>query len=226
MARAELSSIHAELRRRYEATPRAIEGDLVELAKGERGCLGDGLTALGVLLIVVFGALAFVSGVGQGYALIGAGLFVTGFILSTRGQARSTRTRRIALTSGALVRGQVVKGRPDLWERESVTGPAIVVFTTDPARRFDGALLSAVAGRLKALTPESGSADERALATELQRELVEGIVPLPASLTGDAEYTVLLATTIVDTHRLPGGRLTDGVLLLIVDPQREFVEHV
>ncbi|MCA9719269.1 MAG: hypothetical protein H6713_03230 [Myxococcales bacterium] len=218
---------HGELRRRYEETPRTIDGELVDLAKGERGCLGDGLIALGVLLIALFGFVGLFFGVGQGYALVGAGLFIAGFLLSTRAQAISTRVRRAALTSGPLVRGQVVKGRPDLWERESVTGPAAVVFSVEPRGRFDGALLERVAARLRALEQAEGLPPEQEdVARQLRRELIERVIALPDSLVGEDAPSVYLATVIVDTHRLPAGRLTDGALTLIVEPSVEFVEHV
>ncbi len=215
------------MRRRYEQTPRTISGDLVELAKGERGCVGDGMIALGVLLIAAFGFIGLFFGVGQGYALIGAGLFIVGFLLSTRAQAISTKVRKKALTAGPLVQGQVVKGRQDLWERESVTGPAAVVFSVDDGERFDGALLKRVSDRLLALEEQEGLPPEQEdVARQLRRELIEKVVALPDSLVQAEGRTVYLGTVIVDTHRLPAGRLTDGVLTLIVEPSVEFVEHV
>ncbi|MCA9695149.1 MAG: hypothetical protein R3A51_13790 [Nannocystaceae bacterium] len=215
-----------ELRRRYEGTPRALDEDLSALAIGERGCLGDAITVLGVVVIIGFGALMYLTGGGQGYVLIGAILFVTGFLLSTRAKAQSTGIKRRALSAGPLVLGKVVKGREDLWGSEPVMGPAVVVFSTAEARRFDAPFLEAVCARVKALDGAADVPAEQAeVARQITRELVEGVIRLPASLVEDAA-PVFLATTIVDAHRLPQRRLTDGTLPLIVAPELGVVEHV
>jgi len=118
----------AELRRRYAATPRALDDDLQNLAVGDRGCLGDAMAGFGALAIVVFGILAFIAGQGWGYMLIGGVMFVVGYGLSTHARGVSTQVRTQALTSGPLVLAKVIRGPEELWSAQTVGAPASVVF--------------------------------------------------------------------------------------------------
>ena len=96
----------ATIRSRYEATPRTLDTDLQRMARGDRGCLGDGLAGLGGVAMVVFGVLASFGLVGWGFMSAGALLLVTGFLMSAAATARSGPLRRKALTDGPLVLAQ------------------------------------------------------------------------------------------------------------------------
>ena len=91
----------ATTRSRYEATPRALDPELLRMARGDRGCLGDALAGLGGLAIIVFGVLASFGLLGWGFMSAGALLLVTGFLMSAAATARSGPLRRKALTEGS-----------------------------------------------------------------------------------------------------------------------------
>jgi len=205
----------AELRRRYAATPRALDEDLQNLAIGDRGCLGDAMAGLGAFAIIVFGILAFIAGQGWGYMLIGGVMFIVGYGLSTHARGVSTRVRTEALTSGPLVLAKVIRGPDELWSKQTVVAPASVVFCADPERAFDRELLTEVHDRL------AGSAEVQALA----KDYIKGVYTIPESLTG-GQGQVFAATVVINGHRLPAGRLTDGFVPVIVSPSRSFVEHI
>ncbi len=209
----------AELRKRYGATPRQLDDDLQNLAQGDRGCLGDAMAGVGALAIVVFGILAFMAGQGWGYMLIGGVLFLLGYGLSTRARGVSTKQRTRALTAGPLVLAKVVRGPEELWSADTVVAPATVVFCTEPSRAFDRKLLANVCDALKA-----GVADPQ-LAKLVGQEFIEGVHAIPEALTG-GQARVFVATAVINGHRLPAGRLTDGFVPVIVAPELGFVEHI
>lgn len=215
----------ATIRSRYEATPRTLDTDLQRMARGDRGCLGDGLAGLGGLAIIVFGVLASFGLVGWGFMSAGALLLVTGFLMSAAATARSGPVRRKALTEGPLVLARVVQGDPALYEPGDAVLPARVVFAAAPERRWDSALLRELGQKLQQLhragvTP----ADQAAVAAVLRDANRTETVRLPPSLAGAEEAYV--AVVAVDARRLPGRRLEDGELTLIVDPSSGFAEHV
>lgn len=215
----------ATIRSRYEATPRTLDTDLQRMARGDRGCLGDGLAGLGGLAIIVFGVLASFGLVGWGFMSAGALLLVTGFLMSAAATARSGPVRRKALTEGPLVLARVVQGDPALYEPGDAVLPARVVFAAAPERRWDSALLREFGQKLQQLhragvTP----ADQAAVAAVLRDANRTETVRLPPSLAGAEE--AYLAVVAIDARRLPGRRLEDGELTLIVDPSSGFAEHV
>ncbi len=215
----------ATIRSRYEATPRTLDTDLQRMARGDRGCLGDGLAGLGGLAIIVFGVLASFGLVGWGFMSAGALLLVTGFLMSAAATARSGPVRRKALTEGPLVLARVVQGDPALYEPGDAVLPARVVFAAAPERRWDSALLRELGQKLQQLhragvTP----ADQAAVAAVLRDANRTETVRLPPSLAGAEE--AYLAVVAIDARRLPGRRLEDGELTLIVDPSSGFAEHV
>ncbi len=208
-----------ELRRRYGKTPRRLDEDLVNLAQGDRGCLGDAMAGVGALSIIVFGILAYLSGQGWGYMLVGGVLFLVGYGLSTYARGVSTKQRTTALTSGPLVLAKVVKGPEALWSADTVVAPATVLFCSDPQRAFDRELLAKVGERLQAQVGDPG------LAKVLSKDYIDGVYAVPQSIT-DGQDQVFVATAVINGHRLPAGRLTDGFAPVIVKPEFGFVEHI
>lgn len=215
----------ATIRSRYEATPRTLDTDLQRMARGDRGCLGDALAGLGALAIVVFGVLASFGLLGWGFMSAGAVLLVTGFLMSAAAAARSGPLRRKALTDGPLVLARVVQGDPALYEPGDAVLPARVVFAPAPTRRWDGALLRELGQKLQQLQRAGTTpTDQVAVAAVLRDPNRVETVRLPPSLAGAEEAYV--AVVAVDPRRLPGRRLEDGALTLIVDPASGFAEHV
>ena len=215
----------APIRSRYEATPRVLDADLQRMARGDRGCLGDALAGFGGLSIIVFGVLASFDVLGWGFMMAGTLFLLVGFVLSAVAQVKSGPRRRTALTAGPLVLARVVAGDPALYEPSDAVLPARVVFSADPAKRFDGALLRALAVRLQALQrADTTPPDQAAVAAVLRDANRAETVRLPASLAGDDE--AYLAVVAVDARRLPGRRIDSGELTLIVDPRSGFAEHV
>lgn len=215
----------ATTRSRYEATPRALDPELLRMARGDRGCLGDALAGGGALATIVFGVLASFGVVGWGLMSLGVLLLVVGFFLSAAATARSAPMRRKALTDGPLVLARVVQGDPALYEPGDAVHPARVVFAPAPARRWDGAYLRGLAQQLQRLrNADVTPPDQAAVAAVLREANRVETVRLPASLAGADE--AYLAVVAVDARRLPGGRLEDGELTLIVDPTSGFAEHV
>ena len=215
----------ATTRSRYEATPRALDGDLERMARGDRGCLGDVVAGLGALAIVVFGVLASFSYVGWGFMMIGTLMLLAGFVLSAAAQVRSAPQRRRALTEGPLVLARVVAGDPALYEPGDAVLPARVVFAPAAQRRFDGAFLRGLGQRLQALqSADTTPPSLAAVAAGPRGPNKVDTVRLPPALAGDDE--AYLAVVAVDQRRLPGRRIEDGELTLIVDPRSGFAEHV
>lgn len=215
----------ATTRSRYEATPRALDGDLQRMARGDRGCLGDLVAGLGGLGIIVFGVLASFELVGWGFMMVGTLMLLVGFVMSAAAQVRSAPQRRLALTEGPLVLARVVAGAPALYEPGDAVLPARVVFAPAPARRFDGEFLRGLGQRLQALQrADVTPTDLAAVAAVLREPNKVDTVRLPPALAGDDE--AYLAVVAVDQRRLPGRRIEDGEVTLIVDPRSGFAEHV
>ncbi len=215
----------ATIRSRYEATPRTLDTDLQRMARGDRGCLGDALAGLGGLAIIVFGVLASFGLLGWGFMSAGALLLVTGFLMSAAATARSGPLRRKALTEGPLVLARVVQSDPALYQPGDAVLPARVVFAAAPERRWDGRFLRELGQRLQQLhRADATPPDQAAVAAVLRDANRVETVRLPPSLAGaDEAYVAVVA---VDPRRLPGRRLEDGELTLIVDPSSGFAEHV
>lgn len=220
-----MSDALAPVRQRYEATPRALDDDLMRMARGDRGCLGDALTGAGGIGMVLFGVLASFEVLGWGFLIGALVLMLVGFFMSAAAQAKSAPLRRKAITEGPLVYGRVVQADPALYEPGDAVLPARVVYVAEPSRRFDAAYLQALGQKLQALARQDAPAPELAAAWAVLREpsRVE-TVRLATSLS--PEVTAYLSVVSVDQRRLPGRRIDDGRVALIVDPSSGFAEHV
>ena len=238
-----MSSMTA-LQRRYEATPRTIDDELQGLARGDRGCLGDLVSGLGAVMLVggaILGAMEMVS---FNVAYAGCAIWIGGFVWGTYSQTVSGRARKAALTAGPLVMGVVLRRAGWLGRPGKRVGRAVVLFSTDPARRFDRDWLDAAAGAVEqALEQGQGGAwaellrDEEAFGMHALAEL-ELDEP-------DAAQALYLAAMIVHPERLEGGylgyvedqeagerdadldaQLRAPTVLAIVEPDTQFIEQV
>ena len=215
----------ATTRARYEATPRALDAELLRMARGDRGCLGDALAGSGAVVIIVFGVLGSLGMLSWGYMLVGTLMLLVGFVLSSVAQVRSAPQRRLALSEGPLVLARVVKADPVLYEPGDAVLPARVVYAPASERRFDGEFLRTLGQRLQALDRAEGTPPDLAAALAVLRQPNRAeTVRLPSTLVGDDE--VYLAVVSVDARRLPAGRIEDGEITLIVDPRSGFAEHI
>ena len=211
----------ATIRSRYEATPRTLDTDLQRMARGDRGCLGDGLAGLGGVALVVFGVLASFGLVGWGFMSAGALLLVTGFLMSAAATARSGPLRRKALTDGPLVLARVVPGDAAQSGSGDAVLPMRVVFAPTSKRRWDGRFLRELGQRLQQLRGTATTpSDQAAVAAVLRDANRVETVRLPPSLAGADE--AYLAVVAVDPRRW----FADSELTLIVDPASGFAEHV
>ena len=65
----------------YLQTPRTLDEDLKRKARGDRGCLGDALSATGALAAFVLGVTASLGMTPMGWALVPVGVLITGFVI-------------------------------------------------------------------------------------------------------------------------------------------------
>ncbi len=215
----------ATIRSRYEATPRTPDADLLRMARGDRGCLGDAIAGLGALSILASGVLGALGMIGWGWIVVGSLMLLAGFVLSSLAQLRSAPQRRLALTEGPLVLARIVRADAQLYEPSDVVLPARVVYAPAPERRFDGEFLRGLGHALQALDrAETTPPALAAVAAVLRQANRTETVRLPPELAGDDE--VYLAVVAVDARRLPARRIEDGEITLIVDPRSGFAEHV
>ncbi len=246
-----MSSGLARVRARYEATPRKTDDELLDrIARGDRGCLGDLLSGLGALTLIVTMALGAMGLIAWSWAYVGVGLWVGGFFLGTLSQARSGRLRKAALESGPLVIASVL--RCDEWLRRpgKRAGRAVVLFTTDPARRFDREWLDKVAKHVERRLSEPSGGNERVpLRALLGDPETFGVHLVPSDLLPEDEsgssIDVYLASAMIHPERLEGAYLgaeedaeadraglsidaptRPPAVVLFVDPSRGFVEQV
>jgi len=154
-----VSQILARARARFEATPRSLDDDeLIRISRGDRGCLGDALSGLGAVTLVGTMILSAMGMVPFAWAYVGVGIWIGGFVWGTVSQTRSGKQRKGALESGPLVLAIVLRAEDWLRRPGKRVGRVVVLFTTDPARRFDRPWLEAAAKLLEhKLDAASGS---------------------------------------------------------------------
>jgi hypothetical protein len=243
-----VSQLLARARARFEATPRSLEDDeLTRIARGDRGCLGDLLSGLGAVTLVTAMILSALELIAFAWAYIGVAIWVGGFVYGTLSQSRSGQQRKGALESGPLVLASVL--RADEWLRRpgKRVGRAVVLFTTDPARRFDREWLEPIAKQLeRRLDGAAGTTEWVPVRALLADRDSFGVHPIPADLLerGDAQQ-LYLASMLVHPERLEGNylggeddreanelgleldaTLRPATVVAIVDPERGFIEQV
>ncbi|MDC0720811.1 hypothetical protein [Nannocystis bainbridge] len=215
----------AETRRRYEVTPRTLDDELLRMARGDRGCLGDAVSGFGAVGVLLTAVLAYMGFLGAGFMVVFAGLMIGGFVLSSAAQARSGPARYKALTEGPLALGRVLRADPALFEPGDVPYPALVVFAVDAPHRFDADYLHGVAAALQALRDGGDAPAEQAEVAAMLRD-PNRIAPLrlPPALAGAGD--AWLGVISVDPRRLPARRIEDHLVPVIAAPGLAFVEHV
>lgn len=233
------------IRDRFESTPRELDADeLVRLARGDRGCLGDLVSGLGAIMLVggaILGAMELVS---FDLAYAGCAIWIGGFVWGTYSQTVSGRARKAALTAGPLVMAVVLRKAAWLGRPGKRVGRALVLFSTDPRRRFDRDWLDAAAA---ALERAHARGQAGAWAELLRDEEAFGMHALDElELDEPARARSLwLAAMIVHPERLEGGylgyaedqdagerdaeldaELRAPTVLAIVEPETKFIEQV
>lgn len=192
-----------------------ISDELIGLARGDRGCLGDLLAGLGAAGTAVFGILAALGAGGWGYMAISAACLLIGFVASTVHQTRSSARRQHALSVGPLVLGRVLASEKPLTQAGGGYVLTTVLFTTAADRRFDAAFLRQLADRLR-------QPDDEALRAALVAS--PRIRALPAEQIGAPE--VYVTELVVDGARLSEGQAEAGEVTLVALPALDFAEHL
>ena len=223
---------------RYAATPRKLDALLERKARGDRGCLFD--LASGVGILGSFGCLiASQAGlIAFSWTYLGIGVWVVSYFLGARAQAASGQLRRAAMEAGALVPACVVTSEPHLRSKGNRrSGRALVVF----ARRDAGAALvpsetqrklaGLLAGELPAELGPAGEGLRKALGDEFCFDFVPLDRPLRAALglgrKDDEEGELFLTRVVVDPEQLDGGACSAGdELALIVAMDSQIAEAV
>jgi hypothetical protein len=247
----------ARARDRFEATPRSLDDDeLTRIARGDRGCLGDLISGVGAVCLVAAVILGATETISFTWTYVAVAIWVGGFVWGTVAQSRSGKRRKAALESGPLVMAVVVREEPWLRRPGKRAGRAVVLFTTDEARRFDRDWLERMAERLEAkLAAEAGSAEWVPLRALLADRDAFGMHQIPAELSreggqasedgGDEAPPLHLGTVVVHPERLEGAYLggeddreageqdldldapaRPPAVFVIVDPERGFIEQV
>lgn len=235
-------------RDRYEATPRSLDDEeMSRIIRGDRGCLGDLLSGFGALTLVVGLVLGAMNIVALSWAYVGAALWVGGFFWGTYTQSKSGTARKVALESGPLVLAVVLRA-PDWLRRPGKrVGRAVVMFTTDPARRFDRDWLEAAAETLEDRLGKHGG-DERwvSLRALLADSEAHGMHEIPAELLPETlAKPTYLASVMIHPERLESAYLGGDddleagerdedldvdarppTIIAIAEPERGFLEQV
>jgi hypothetical protein len=239
----------ARARDRFEATPRSLDDDeLTRIARGDRGCLSDMLSFLGAAALVTAVILGAMGTISFAWTYVAMALWIGGFAWGTVAQARSGKSRKLALESGPLVLAVAVRGEPWLRRPGKRAGRAVVVFTTDDERRFDRDWLERVGKRIEVqLEAGAGTAEWVPLRALLVDRDSFGVHRVPPELLepDDHDRQVWLASVVVYPERLEGGYLgaeddreageldleldaptRPPTLIAIVHPEHRFVEQV
>ncbi|TPV97279.1 MAG: hypothetical protein B7733_00325 [Myxococcales bacterium FL481] len=218
----------SQLRHRYATTPRRMDDELRRRARGDRSCFADSVAGIGALLALVAAAAAAAGWVPTSAIFGGVVLLVVGFALGMVGQLRSGKVRRRAIESGPLVVGWAVGYDPELVGRQSRVRWARVVFSLDPARRFDTAYLKRVAADVssRSRSPTQPSTPAGQVLANLPMAHAQTLQELPAG--GQVEQDTWIADVMVYPDRLADRRLNEKapVVGLIADVGGRVVEHI
>lgn len=234
-------------RERYEATPRKLDDDeaMTRLARGDRGCLGDAMSAVGAVTLMVLLVLVGTGKLAFAWVYIGVALFVGGFFTGVVHQSRSGRERQAALESGPLAVGVVLRAVEHLRRPGKRVGRAVVLIAPSGARSLDRAWLEGAVASLETWL-DSGSASGAGLRELIAEEERFAIVPVPdAALPEHDAGPVYLASVFVHPEHLEGSYLgaeedeaaeaedadldapvRPAAIPVIVDVERNFIEQV
>lgn len=127
------------------------------------------------------------------------------------------------MANAPLVFAAVVQANSVLFDpKESTWAPAVLLYTTDPARSRDGEWLRQVADRCAALRERrTGDRREDGLGFLLNEEESNFDIEVPPTLTGGV--TVKIFTTFVDPDNLPGRAIPPHRILAGLAREKELV---
>ena len=228
-----------ELRRRYEVTPRVLDDRLrarLPEAPSSQTTVVPKPSALPPWVWVLVGAGAPLAGLafflllqrGLPYdklpVIAGGALVVIGTLgwlllrSRTRNEGGERRLEELILEQGPLVLGHLVRADERLWQPGAPPGRALVLFSLDPARRFDRTYLDRLVSEIQVL--RGGTMPDMALVDVwrmVNSDKATGAVPVPEQVAGNAR-THLAAMTVVPKW-LERGRLTSRSLLCVAHPK-------
>lgn len=215
---------------RYALAPRKLDALLERKARGDRGCLfdiGSGLgilTTFGCLIASQMGLIAF------NWTYVGVALWIGTYFTGAYAQAKSSKTRQHALETGPLVPAIVISCEEHLRQRNNKrSGRALILFALvdemEPSARHKHA-----AGLLEDKFPDQASGPlAEALCKTLQDEfcfdfvrldpqLLDSLGVSSTSAAGDANDVEELYATrvVVDPEQLDAGVLQPGDDLAVI----------
>lgn len=230
-----------ELRRRYEATPRQLDDRLwTRLREGGTNTPRTSqqqTIPLWALIGILIGAPAagglffYLLRVNErSYWLLGAAgivLLVAGVIglASLRSSAAASAVEvdgkseeQLILEQGPLVLAHLVRADERLWQPGAPPGRALLLFSLDPARRFDRTYLDRLVGEIQVL--RGGTMPDMSLVDVwrmVNSEKAEGSVLIPQQMAGNP--STFLAVLLLVPKWLDRGRLTSRSVLAIAHPK-------
>ncbi len=222
---------------RYAATPRKLDALLERKARGDRGCIFDVVSGIGILtsFVCLFasqaGLIAFT------WTYLGVAMWVISYFMGARAQGVSGQKRRLAMEQGPLAPACVITCETHLKQKGNRrSGRALVLF----AIREDGDFeLSQTQQKLVELLdgelPEGEGAQLVHLRKALGDEFCFDFVPLEPALrkqlglgkVDDEAGRLFLTRVVVDPEQLEEGRLRNGdAMALIVHLDSQIAEAV
>jgi hypothetical protein len=223
---------------RYAATPRELDALLERKARGDRGCIFDLFSGVGILssfaclIASQMGVIAFT------WTYLGIAVWVGSYFLGARAQGQSGQQRRLAMEQGRLVPSVVVTGEAHLRQGGNRrSGRALVLF----ALREEGAgfELSGTQRKLAELLdgelPEGDGPGLTHLRKALGDEFCFDFVPIGPELrstlgvgkSDDERGDVYMTRVVVDPEQAEEGKVRGGdALALIVHLDSQIAEAV
>lgn len=207
----------------YVTTPRALDEELKRKARGDRGCLGDALSAAGAVIAFALGVSASLGMTPMGWALAPVGMLIVGFVVGTQSQSRSGKSRTRALTEGPLAYGAILRAEDYLYGEGKRAGRAAVFFFASGTERLDADETSRQARRVLHIAT---SRMDEPWARLISGDQVFGFESVPAEVIGHEDAYV--ADVVIYPGLLGGKALPQSAatIRVIVSPSEDFVEHV
>jgi hypothetical protein len=207
----------------YVTTPRKLDEELKRKARGNRGCLGDALSAAGALLAFALGVTASLGMTPMGWALVPVAVLIMGFIVGTRSQSSSGKSRTKALEEGPLAFGAVLRAEDSLYSEGRRAGRAAVFFFASGSERLDAEETTKQARRVLQI---AASRIEEPWARMISGAQPFGFEAVPPELIEHEDAYV--ADVVIYPNLLDGGALPqlEASVRVIVSPSERFVEHV
>ncbi len=207
----------------YVTTPRTLDEELKRKARGDRGCLGDALSAVGAFVAFGLGVTASLGVTPMGWALVPVGVLIAGFVIGTRSQSRSGKLRTKALERGPLALGAVLRAEDYLYSEGKRAGRAAVFFFASGSERLDAQETTSQARRVLQIAT---SRMEEPWARLISGAQPFGFESVPPEVLGHEDAyvaDVVIYPGLLDEGALPP---SEASIRVIVSPTEGFVEHV